>query len=198
MSVRDNMLNAIKNNQPSLVPLPKINFNKVIHFEEPYLQFKTVLQNIGGVAKMAINLEEIKKKIENDKLNNLFIIDLLSVISEEDKQKITMPASKLEKLEKVYIRASVAVAENGAVWITETQMKNRLLPFISQQLILVIDKEDIVDTMHDAYKKIDMTKGEFGVFIAGPSKTADIEQSLVIGAHGARTTTVYVIENNEL
>ena len=198
MSVRENILNAIRSNQPNLVPLPKINLNKVIHFEDAYLQFKTVLQNIGGVAKMAANLEEIKKKIENDKLNNLFIIDLLSTISDEDRNKITMPASELEKLEKVYIRASLAVAENGAVWITESQMQNRLLPFISQQLILIIDRDDIVDTMHEAYKKIDTTKGEFGVFIAGPSKTADIEQSLVIGAHGARTTTVYVIDNNKI
>lgn len=197
MSVKENILNAIRGNQPSLVPLPKINLNKVIHFEDTYLQFKTVLQNIGGVAKMANSLREIKKQIEIDKINNLFIIDLLSTISDEDRQKVTMPASELEKLEKVYIRASIAVAENGAVWITESQMQNRLLPFISQQLILVIDKDDIVDTMHDAYNKIDTTNGEFGVFIAGPSKTADIEQSLVIGAHGARTTTVYVIEKNE-
>lgn len=198
MSARKKMLNAIRSNQPSLVPLPKINLNTVIHFEDTYLQFKTVLQNIGGVAKMVNSLMEINKEIEIDKLNNLFIIDLLSTISDEDRQKITMPAKELEKLEKVYIKASLAVAENGAVWITESQMQNRLLPFISQQLILVIDKDDIVDTMHDAYNKIDMTKGEFGVFIAGPSKTADIEQSLVIGAHGARTTTVYVIDNNKI
>jgi L-lactate dehydrogenase complex protein LldG len=197
MSVKENILNAIRGNQPSLVPLPKINLNKVIHFEDTYLQFKTVLQNIGGVAKMANSLREIKKQIEIDKINNFFIIDLLSTISDEDRQKVTMPASELEKLEKVYIKASIAVAENGAVWITESQMQNRLLPFISQQLILVIDKDDIVDTMHDAYNKIDTTNGEFGVFIAGPSKTADIEQSLVIGAHGARTTTVYVIDKNE-
>jgi L-lactate dehydrogenase complex protein LldG len=194
MNVRENILKAIKLNQPSLVPLPEINLNRVIHFEDTYLQFKTVLQNIGGEAKMAANLEEIKKKIENDKLNNLFIIDLLSNLSDENRPKLSMPACELEKLEKVYIKSSLAVAENGAVWITESQMQNRLLPFISQNLILVIDKDAIVDTMHDAYKKIDTTKGEFGVFIAGPSKTADIEQSLVIGAHGARTTTVYVLQ----
>lgn len=194
MSVRENILNAIKSNQPTLVPLPEINRNAVMHFEDSYTQFKTVLQNIGGVVKMIANIEEIKAEIEKEKLNNLLVIDLLSDFSEEDRQKTTMPASELEKLEKVYIKSSLAVAENGAVWITETQMQNRLLPFISQHLILVIDKSDIVETMHDAYQKIDNKKGEFGVFIAGPSKTADIEQSLVIGAHGARTTTVYVIE----
>ena len=57
-----------------------------------------------------------------------------------------------------------------------------------------LDKKDIVATMHHAYKKIDIEREGFGIFIAGPSKTADIEQSLVIGAHGARTATIYVVE----
>ena len=48
--------------------------------------------------------------------------------------------------------------------------------------------------MHQAYDSIDVAKEGFGAFIAGPSKTADIEQSLVIGAHGARSATIYVIE----
>jgi L-lactate dehydrogenase complex protein LldG len=33
----------------------------------------------------------------------------------------------------------------------------------------------------------------FGVFLAGPSKTADIEQSLVLGAHGARGLVVFLV-----
>ena len=97
-------------------------------------------------------------------------------------------------MERAYIKGTVAVAENGAVWVYESQMKNRLLPFICQHLVLVIDKKDIVATMHDAYDKINVGDEGFGVFIAGPSKTADIEQSLVIGAHGARSTAVYVVE----
>ena len=73
-------------------------------------------------------------------------------------------------------------------------MINRLVPFICQHLVLVIEKENLVDTLHQAYQKLDVSKEGFGAFIAGPSKTADIEQSLVIGAHGARSAVIYVIE----
>jgi L-lactate dehydrogenase complex protein LldG len=44
--------------------------------------------------------------------------------------------------------------------------------------------------MHAAYEELGKVKSSFGLFLSGPSKTADIEQSLVIGAHGARSLTV--------
>lgn len=47
--------------------------------------------------------------------------------------------------------------------------------------------------MHEAYKRIDTGEYGYGVFISGPSKTADIEQALVMGAHGARSVTVILV-----
>ncbi|MEJ7589840.1 MAG: LUD domain-containing protein, partial [Ferruginibacter sp.] len=106
----------------------------------------------------------------------------------------SMHAGSLELVYKTYIQATIGVAENGAVWIYESQMKNRLLPFICQHLVIYLDVKNIVPTMHEAYELIDVAKEGYGVFLAGPSKTADIEQSLVIGAHGARSLLVYLIK----
>ncbi|MNW08326.1 Lactate utilization protein C [compost metagenome] len=47
--------------------------------------------------------------------------------------------------------------------------------------------------MHEAYQKIADSVYGFGTFIAGPSKTADIEQSLVLGAHGPKNMTVFIL-----
>ena len=191
MSSRDKILNAIAANQPELVAPPTIDLDAVISYEDNYIQFKTVLENIGGKVELIQDISIINNQLAKDKANGQLIINTLDEI---DKQVVLLTSFELEKLEKVCIKGTLGVAENGAIWLYESQMINRLLPFICQHLILVIDKKDIVPTMHHAYKKIDISKEGFGIFIAGPSKTADIEQSLVIGAHGARTATIYVVE----
>lgn len=91
------------------------------------------------------------------------------------------------------IDGKVGVAENGAVWI-EQDVKQRALYFISERLVILLRRQDIVNNMHEAYRLIDTGEIGFGAFISGPSKTADIEQALVMGAHGAREVVV-LIEN---
>ena len=191
MNSRDKILHAIAANQPELVGLPTINLDTVISYENNYNQFKTVLESIGGKVELIQDISVVNNLLKAEKSNGKLIIN---TFDEVDKQVVMLTSFELEKLDKVCIKGSLGVAENGSVWVYESQMMNRLLPFICQHLILVIDKADIVPTMHHAYQKIDVTKEGFGIFIAGPSKTADIEQSLVIGAHGARTATIYVIE----
>ena len=191
MSAREKILNAIAANQPELVALPTIDLDSVISYENNYNQFKNVLESIGGKVELIQDISILKDVFDDDRANGKLIINTLDDL---DKQIVLLTSFELEKLEKVCIKGSIGVAENGAVWVYESEMMNRLLPFICQHLILVLDKKDIVPTMHHAYEKIDVAKEGFGIFIAGPSKTADIEQSLVIGAHGARTATIYVVE----
>ena len=81
------------------------------------------------------------------------------------------------------------VCENGAVWL-EQEMEERGIYFIAEALIILLDKTCLVNNMHEAYPLIDTGEYGFGVFVSGPSKTADIEQALVMGAHGPREVTV--------
>jgi L-lactate dehydrogenase complex protein LldG len=60
---------------------------------------------------------------------------------------------------------------------------------------VIVKKEDILDNMHQAYQRIGAEDYGFGTFIAGPSKTADIEQSLVLGAHGPKTMCVFILSD---
>ena len=85
--------------------------------------------------------------------------------------------------------SEVAVAENGCVWVPQT-MKERAVLFISECLVIIVDRKDIVSNMHQAYERI--SNPGYGCFISGPSKTADIAQALVMGAQAARDV-LYVI-----
>lgn len=102
----------------------------------------------------------------------------------------TLDGLSLAEIEVLEIDGAFGVAENGAIWLTEEAMPHRVAPFICQHLVIHVKK--IVPHMHAAYEELGKVNSGFGLFLSGPSKTADIEQSLVIGAHGARSLTVVI------
>ncbi|MCL6261264.1 LUD domain-containing protein [Aquiflexum sp. TKW24L] len=107
--------------------------------------------------------------------------------------KITEDAHHLDNLNLAIIRGQFGVAENGAIWLEDQDMGLRALPFITEHLVIVLDSAHLVANMHQAYGRIGLKESGFGLFLAGPSKTADIEQSLVIGAHGAKSLRVVLV-----
>jgi L-lactate dehydrogenase complex protein LldG len=87
----------------------------------------------------------------------------------------------------------LGVAENGAVWLPISRVGERAAVFIAAHVVVVLDGRAVVADMHAAYARLDVAAEPFGVFVAGPSKTADIEQSLVVGAHGPREFTLLLV-----
>lgn len=101
----------------------------------------------------------------------------------------------LDGIHTAILPARFGVCENGAVWLDETELGlHRVLPFIAEHLFIVLRAADLVANMHQAYARIGQIGTGFGLFLAGPSKTADIEQCLVIGAHGARGATIFILD----
>lgn len=94
------------------------------------------------------------------------------------------------------LKGKFGVAENNAIWVPESHLPHRMIPFVCQHLYLILQENEIVADMHEAYQRVEIFDQGFGVFIAGPSKTADIEQSLVIGAHGPLSLDVLLIANS--
>ena len=194
MSSRENILAAVKANQPERTVLPDVSA-----FETPtsgsLQKFAEVLTTIGGKIAYVSGYDEIARIINSQYGNYVRIVTPLTELQELKPQdlKDIISIHDLRDVEVAILKAHFGVAENGAVWITEHEMVRRVLPFVTQHLAVVIHAADVVPTMHHAYDRISSTTYGFGTFIAGPSKTADIEQSLVIGAHGPRSMTVFVI-----
>ena len=99
---------------------------------------------------------------------------------------------QLEGLDLAILPGAFGVAENGAIWVNAAALPHRGVFVVAQHLAIVPAREIVTD-MHAAYERVAALPRGYGLFIAGPSKTADIEQALVIGAHGARSCTVFLV-----
>jgi L-lactate dehydrogenase complex protein LldG len=198
MSSREKILAAVKANQPDSTILPDLSIFTTT--EQGSLEkFAEVLGAIGGKIVRVSSYNEIAQIISLQYSNGEKIVSPLKEFKELITENLDdlLSIHDLHDVDLAILKAYFGVAENGAVWITENEMARRVLPFVTQRLAVVIDEANIVPKMHQAYDKISaMGNYGFGAFIAGPSKTADIEQSLVIGAHGPRSMTVFVLNAN--
>lgn len=193
MSSRADILARVLQNQPERQMLPE-DLTTRFPAADPVEAFKTVLTAIGGAFIEAPDHQFIQRYISEQFAGQRIISTLpeLNAVSEQGWEN--QDPHSYANVDLAIITAHFGVAENAALWITEDLMHQRAVPFICQQLAVVIHKKDILQTMHDAYQKIADADYGFGSFIAGPSKTADIEQSLVLGAHGPKGMTVFALD----
>jgi L-lactate dehydrogenase complex protein LldG len=193
MSSRQQILDAIRQNKPQGKPLPD-NFAFDFVYEDPLGQFIEVLHAIGGEAVCVERVEAIRDEVIQKFPLRKYVA---SGLPDLGLGNVTIDAqttpNQLEQLDLTILPGEFAVAENAAIWLGSDVLEHRVLPFVCQHLVLVIQRSQIISTMHQAYARLRVAAYDYGVFIAGPSKTADIEQSLVIGAHGPRSLTVFIL-----
>jgi len=192
-SSRDRILNTLRNNVPAQKPLPSLNeFINNTPEGDVAARFIEVVRNIGGAVIEAPDLPTAAHYIKQNYAGKR-VVSMAAGIESLTTQPTASDPHLLADVELAVINTHFAVAENGACWVTAELLGDRALPFIAQQLALIVMRPAIVPTMHAAYQKIADGAHPFGTFIAGPSKTADIEQSLVLGAHGPKSLTVFLI-----
>lgn len=193
MSSRESILAAVLQNQPSFSPLPDISIFKGDN-QGLAEKYSTVFSAIGGKVFPVEDLSTVGQLIrENFDPAKRILTSIPELASQFELLSATVDPHTFADVELAVIQAELAVAENGAVWLPEQRMGQRIIPYICQHLAVVVPVDVIVPTLHEAYQQIGAGTYGFGAFIGGPSKTADIEQALVMGAHGPITMTVFLL-----
>jgi L-lactate dehydrogenase complex protein LldG len=202
MSSRDKILHTVRNNQPAPRELPPLPDGTPMAAGDLTPMFIAALEAIGGAAYIVSGFDRIATILhEQFPAARRIVTGCPPLTAFAEAAAKDSDPHMLENVDLAILPAHFGVAENGACWITETQMVERVLPFITQHLVLVIPRSSIVANMHAAYERIAVLEAAvtpygFSTFIAGPSKTADIEQSLVLGAHGPISLTVFLLDEH--
>ena len=190
---KEDFLNKLRKNTHVQFDMPDMDI-RGIQYEDTLGQFVKMTETVGGHVIEAGEGESpddlVRRAYPEAKT---FASNLPEVTIATKNPDTVAEANDLNGTDVGIVRGEVGVAENGCIWIPQT-MKEKAILFISEYLIIFLDKKNIVSNMHEAYARIAMNpKYNFGTFISGPSKTADIEQALVMGAQAARGVTVVLL-----
>ena len=193
MSSREEILGRLRKNTHMTFDKPQLDIQG-IQYNDPVAQFIHIATTAGGAKLMEIKSEDdINAKILEAYPDAKVISSNIPGVRADRNPDEVAEAQDLDGTDVGVIQGEIGVAENACIWIPQT-MKEKAICFISENLVILLSRRDIVNNMHEAYKRIRFNDYGFGTFISGPSKTADIEQSLVYGAQAARGVTIFLTE----
>jgi L-lactate dehydrogenase complex protein LldG len=206
MASKEDILKKYRANVRERFDMPDLSDIRAITYPDPLLQFMNMTKSVGG------NAIEVEKGRDVNELIRELYPDAKEIAS--NLPEITIATRNPDEVGRArdlngtdvgVVRGCFGVAENACVWIPQ-QMKEKAVCFISENLVILLDKKQIVNNMHEAYARLSNASGKtagdtelfdqygYGTFISGPSKTADIAQVLVMGAQAARSATVLLLD----
>lgn len=193
MSSKEEILKKYRANIRERFDMPDLSDIKAITYPEPLVQFVKMSEMVGGQVIEVDPGRDINTLIQGLYPEAKEIASNLPEVTIATRNPDTVGRARdLNGTDVGIIRGMFGVAENGCIWIPQ-QMKEKAVCFISENLVILLPKSQIVNNMHEAYQRVEFNDYGYGTFISGPSKTADIAQVLVMGAQAARSVTILLL-----
>ncbi len=209
---KEQILKRIRNAnmQEAVNPYSNVDLKSNIYTElddDLEVIFAEELNKVGGHFVYCLNKAELKQNLKRlidsqkwDKVysKNTKIKELLSDIG----YKAYSDTSEWSDIKASITSCEALVARNGSVIVSARQSSGRRLNFIPDTHIVIANRLQIKESIKEALISI---KDKYGnsipsmiSMITGPSRTADIEKTLVMGAHGPRSLIVFLTEEDLL
>ena len=193
MSNKEDILSRFRKNVKEKFDMPPLDDIKGITYPDPLAQFISMTESVGGKVvelKPGQDINTLVKELFPDAKEIASNLEEVTIAT-RNPDTIGSPQA-LNGTDVGIIKGVFGVAENACVWVPQA-MEEKAVCFISENLVILLKKTEIVNNMHEAYKRIQFNDYGYGTFISGPSKTADIAQVLVMGAQAARSATVVLV-----
>lgn len=192
IQTKQNILDNIRRYTRERAPQPDVRAFRGVQYPDLVAQFTSISTAVGGrvvEVKEGDDYGAIIQELYPDATRFISDLDLGSLACIHPAQAGN--AEQMNGTDVTIVASPLGVGENGCCWV-EQQGEWRAQFFISENLVILLDRRHLVHNMHEAYARVREMNPQtpFSGFISGPSKTADIEQSLVMGAHGAKGLTI--------
>lgn len=187
MSNRDEILAAIRKNQPAPRPLPDVPLFDTN--APPALKtFRASLERMGG--KIVEAHGDLAAFVAARFPDAKVIVSATSEVTGTRPLPSVKNPRELDDVDVGVVRAGFAVAETGSVYLSEAELGVNALAYLPQHLVVLLDPAHILPNLHHAYHRPEFQEAKYASLTTGSSATADIQGILIHGAQGVRSLTV--------
>jgi L-lactate dehydrogenase complex protein LldG len=188
-------------------PFANIDFNSPVfppQIEEPEVEFaQNFIENSGTFIYCENEkdvIDQLTELIKKENWKNIFCYDkgIASLLNTANIE-YSDDDEKFNELEVGITPCDFLISRFGSVMVSSGMGSGRKLPFYSENHVVIARASQVVKELKDAL--IGMKKKYSDNFpsqitnIMGPSRTADIEKTLVMGAHGPRNMILFMIDD---